>query len=215
MSRSICLLVSYGPLARALGAKLTSTATPTLRPQRRAVGVPAALSTVRKHSASARLSAHRCAALSARSSNQQRRKRGPARAVDAHRSSTMKGGAIPFVDDDSDDAGLMYDDIGGIAPAPLEKAPIKTTEPITALPGPHALSAEEEEVRQGRARCHHQKMRPKFTENDLAKDNGLEWLPKHAPKRAKFQVGMSWMRDGWWMISRAWGEAVVSFGASG
>ena len=31
------------------------------------------------------------------------------------------------------------------------------------------------------------KVRPKFTENDLAKDNGLEWLPKHAPKRAKFQ----------------------------
>ena len=46
----------------------------------------------------------------------------------------MKGGAIPFVDDDSDDAGLMYDDIGGIAPAPLEKAP-KPQEPTNgALP---------------------------------------------------------------------------------
>jgi len=48
----------------------------------------------------------------------------------------MKGGAIPFVDDDSDDAGLMYDDIGGIAPAPFEKAPSSAPEPTTnsALP---------------------------------------------------------------------------------
>ena len=47
----------------------------------------------------------------------------------------MKGGAIPFVDDDSDDAGLMYDDIGGIAPAPFEKAPKEPQEPTNgALP---------------------------------------------------------------------------------
>ena len=100
----------------------------------------------------------------------------------------MKGGAIPFVDDDSDDAGLMYDDIGGIAPAPLEKAPIKTTEPTnSALPDLTPSPTKKKKSGKDVLGVTTKKIRPKFTENDLAKDNGLEWLPKHAPKRAKFQ----------------------------
>ena len=100
----------------------------------------------------------------------------------------MKGGAIPFVDDDSDDAGLMYDDIGGIAPAPLEKAPIKTTEPTnSALPDLTPSPSKKKKSGKDVLGVTTKKVRPKFTENDLAKDNGLEWLPKHAPKRAKFQ----------------------------
>ena len=100
----------------------------------------------------------------------------------------MKGGAIPFVDDDSDDAGLMYDDIGGIAPAPLEKAPIKTTEPTnSALPDLTPSPQKKKKSGKDVLGVTTKKVRPKFTENDLAKDNGLEWLPKHAPKRAKFQ----------------------------
>ena len=100
----------------------------------------------------------------------------------------MKGGAIPFVDDDSDDAGLMYDDIGGIAPAPLEKAPIKTTEPTnSALPDLTPSPQKKKKSGKDVLGVTTKKIRPKFTENDLAKDNGLEWLPKHAPKRAKFQ----------------------------
>jgi hypothetical protein len=126
--------------------------------------------------------------LSARSSNQQRLKRGPARADDAHRSSTMKGGAIPFVDDDSDDAGLMYDDIGGIAPAPLEKEPSSAPEPANnALPDLTPEPTKKKKSGKDVLGVTTKKVRPKFTENDLAKDNGLEWLPKHAPKRAKFQ----------------------------
>ena len=100
----------------------------------------------------------------------------------------MKGGAIPFVDDDSDDAGLMYDDSGGIAPAPLEKAPIKTTEPTnSALPDLTPSPQKKKKSGKDVLGVTTKKVRPKFTENDLAKDNGLEWLPKHAPKRAKFQ----------------------------
>ena len=97
----------------------------------------------------------------------------------------MKGGVIPFVDDDSDDAGLMYDDIGGVAPSkPLKEAveapannalPDLTPEPSKKKSGKDVLGVTVKKVR------------PKFTENDLAKDNGLEWLPKHAPKRARFR----------------------------
>ena len=100
----------------------------------------------------------------------------------------MKGGAIPFVDDDSDDAGLMYDDIGGIAPAPFEKAPSSAPEPTNnALPDLTPSPQKKKKSGKDVLGVTTKKIRPKFTENDLAKDNGLEWLPKHAPKRAKFQ----------------------------
>ena len=100
----------------------------------------------------------------------------------------MKGGAIPFVDDDSDDAGLMYDDIGGIAPAPFEKAPSSEPEPANnALPDLTPEPTKKKKSGKDVLGVTTKKIRPKFTENDLAKDNGLEWLPKHAPKRAKFQ----------------------------
>ena len=100
----------------------------------------------------------------------------------------MKGGAIPFVDDDSDDAGLMYDDIGGVAPAPFEKAPMKPQEPTNnALPDLTPSPQKKKKSGKDVLGVTTKKIRPKFTENDLAKDNGLEWLPKHAPKRAKFQ----------------------------
>ena len=100
----------------------------------------------------------------------------------------MKGGAIPFVDDDSDDAGLMYDDIGGIAPAPFEKEPMKPQEPTnSALPDLTPSPQKKKKSGKDVLGVTTKKIRPKFTENDLAKDNGLEWLPKHAPKRAKFQ----------------------------
>ena len=101
----------------------------------------------------------------------------------------MKGGAIPFVDDDSDDAGLMYDDIGGIAPAPFEKAPSSAPEPTTNSALPDLTPSPQKKKKSGKdvLGVTTKKIRPKFTENDLAKDNGLEWLPKHAPKRAKFQ----------------------------
>jgi hypothetical protein len=100
----------------------------------------------------------------------------------------MKGGAIPFVDDDSDDAGLMYDDIGGVAPAPFEKAPSAAPEPTTsALPDLTPSPQKKKKSGKDVLGVTTKKVRPKFTENDLAKDNGLEWLPKHAPKRAKFQ----------------------------
>ena len=102
----------------------------------------------------------------------------------------MKGGAIPFVDDDSDDAGLMYDDIGGVAPAPFEKAPMKPQEPTNnALPDLTPSPQKKKKSGKDVLGVTTKKIRPKFTENDLAKDNGLEWLPKHAPKRAKFQGG--------------------------
>ena len=100
----------------------------------------------------------------------------------------MKGGAIPFVDDDSDDAGLMYDDIGGITPAPFEKAPSSAPEPTNnALPDLTPSPQKRKKSGKDVLGVTTKKIRPKFTENDLAKDNGLEWLPKHAPKRAKFQ----------------------------
>ena len=100
----------------------------------------------------------------------------------------MKGGAIPFVDDDSDDAGLMYDDIGGVAPTPFEKAPSSEPEPANnALPDLTPSPAKKKKSGKDVLGVTTKKIRPKFTENDLAKDNGLEWLPKHAPKRAKFQ----------------------------
>jgi len=99
----------------------------------------------------------------------------------------MKGGVIPFVDDDSDDAGLMYDDIGGVAPAKPLKEPSAAPEPLNnALPD---LTPEPSKKKSGKdvLGVTVKKVRPKFTENDLAKDNGLEWLPKHAPKRARFR----------------------------
>ena len=100
----------------------------------------------------------------------------------------MKGGDIPFVDDDSDDAGLMYDDIGGVAPQPFEKAPMKPQEPTNnALPDLTPSPQKKKKSGKDVLGVTTKKIRPKFTENDLAKDNGLEWLPKHAPKRAKFQ----------------------------
>ena len=100
----------------------------------------------------------------------------------------MKGGAIPFVDDDSDDAGLMYDDIGGVAPQPFEKEPLKAQEPTSsALPDLTPSPTKKKKSGKDVLGVTTKKIRPKFTENDLAKDNGLEWLPKHAPKRAKFQ----------------------------
>ncbi len=100
----------------------------------------------------------------------------------------MKGGAIPFVDDDSDDAGLMYDDIGGVAPQPFEKAPSSEPEPANnALPDLTPEPTKKKKSGKDVLGVTTKKIRPKFTENDLAKDNGLEWLPKHAPKRAKFQ----------------------------
>ena len=100
----------------------------------------------------------------------------------------MKGGAIPFVDDDSDDAGLMYDDIGGIAPTPFEKEPSSAPEPANnALPDLTPEPTKKKKSGKDVLGVTTKKVRPKFTENDLAKDNGLEWLPKHAPKRAKFQ----------------------------
>ena len=100
----------------------------------------------------------------------------------------MKGGAIPFVDDDSDDAGLMYDDIGGVAPAPFEKEPSSAPEPANnALPDLTPEPTKKKKSGKDVLGVTTKKIRPKFTENDLAKDNGLEWLPKHAPKRAKFQ----------------------------
>ena len=101
----------------------------------------------------------------------------------------MKGGAIPFVDDDSDDAGLMYDDIGGVAPAPFEKEPSSAPEPTKNAALPDLTPSPQKKKKSGKdvLGVTTKKIRPKFTENDLAKDNGLEWLPKHAPKRAKFQ----------------------------
>lgn len=101
----------------------------------------------------------------------------------------MRGGAIPFVDTfEEGDENLMYDDVGA---APTKSAKAADAAPLDgggadaggALPDFDAKPAKggKDDVLGLKARA----PRPKFTENHLMKAEGLEWLVKHMPKRAK------------------------------
>ena len=106
----------------------------------------------------------------------------------------MRGGAIPFVDTfEEGDENLMYDDVGA---APTKSAKAVAAAPLDgggadaggALPDFDDFDAKPGKGKGGKDDVLGLKARaprPKFTENHLMKAEGLEWLVKHMPKRAK------------------------------